>query len=73
MIDVGLATILFRDHADGAQAESTVTALAAGAEIASAILAERRSSWPLRTPPERRGILKRYTESAESAMKGAGY
>ena len=44
-----------------------------GAEKASAILEERRSSWPLRTPPERRGILKRYTESAESAMKGAGY
>ena len=44
-----------------------------GAEAASAVLAERRASWPLKTPPERRGILKRYTQSAESAMKGAGY
>ncbi len=44
-----------------------------GAEAASAVLAERRASWPLKTPPERKGILKRYTQSAESAMKGAGY
>ncbi len=44
-----------------------------GADLASAALAERRASWPLKTPPERRGILKRYTRSAESAMKGAGY
>ena len=44
-----------------------------GVEAASAVLAERRSSWPLKTPPVRRGILKRYTQTAESAMKGAGY
>ena len=44
-----------------------------GAEAASAVLEERRAAWPLKTPPVRKGILKRYTQFAESAMKGAGY
>ncbi len=44
-----------------------------GAEAASAVLDERRAAWPLKTPPERKGILRRYTQSAASAMKGAGY
>ncbi|MBQ8953447.1 MAG: dihydroxy-acid dehydratase, partial [Clostridia bacterium] len=44
-----------------------------GAEAAQAALEERRKTWPLKTPPRRKGILKRYTESAASAMKGAGY
>ena len=44
-----------------------------GAEAAAAVLEERRKTIPLRTPPLRKGVLKRYTESALSAMKGAGY
>ena len=44
-----------------------------GAEKAAEILEKRRESMPLRTPPARKGVLKRYTESALSAMKGAGY
>jgi len=44
-----------------------------GAEAAAAVLEERRKTMPLRTPPLRKGVLKRYTESALSAMKGAGY
>ena len=39
----------------------------------AAALEERKAAWPLKTPPRRKGILKRYTESAASAMKGAGY
>lgn len=44
-----------------------------GAEKAAAVLEERKKTEPLRTPPKRKGVLKRYTESALSAMKGAGY
>ena len=44
-----------------------------GAEAASAVLEQRRAAWPLKPPPARKGILKRYTQFAESAMKGAGY
>ena len=44
-----------------------------GAEEAAAVLEERKKTMPLRTPPPRKGVLKRYTESALSAMKGAGY
>ena len=44
-----------------------------GAEAATAVLEERKKTTPLRTPPPRKGVLKRYTESALSAMKGAGY
>ena len=44
-----------------------------GAEAAEAELARRRETWPSKEPPRRKGILKRYTESALSAMKGAGY
>ncbi len=36
-------------------------------------LEQRRAVWPLKQPPKRKGVLKRYTESALSAMKGAGY
>ena len=44
-----------------------------GAEAAEAELARRRETWPPKEPPRRKGILKRYTDSALSAMKGAGY
>ena len=44
-----------------------------GAEEASKILEQRKKTMQLRTPPLRKGVLKRYTESALSAMKGAGY
>ena len=44
-----------------------------GAEKAAEVLQERKKTMPLRTPPVRKGVLKRYTESALSAMKGAGY
>lgn len=44
-----------------------------GAEEAAKVLEERKETIPLRTPPARKGVLKRYTESALSAMKGAGY
>lgn len=40
-------------------------------EIAE-ILAERKRRCPVKTPPKRKGVLKRYTEHAVSAMKGAG-
>jgi len=43
-----------------------------GAEEAGRVLEERRQTQPLRTPPKRRGVLKRYTQWALSAMKGAG-
>lgn len=36
-------------------------------------LAQRRAEWPRKQPPARKGVLKRYTESALSAMQGAGY
>ncbi len=44
-----------------------------GAEEAARILEERRKTMPLKTPPVRKGVLGRYTASALSAMKGAGY
>ena len=44
-----------------------------GAEEAAKVLEQRKATLPLRTPPVRKGVLKRYTESALSAMKGAGY
>lgn len=44
-----------------------------GAEAAAAVLEKRRSKMPLKTPPKRKGVLKRYTESALSAMQGAGF
>ena len=37
------------------------------------VLAKRRASWKLKEPPVRKGVLKRYTQSALSAMQGAGY
>ncbi|MBQ8094897.1 MAG: dihydroxy-acid dehydratase [Clostridia bacterium] len=43
------------------------------ADEIDAILAERRRTWQIKQPPKRKGILKRYTESALSAMQGAGY
>ncbi len=36
-------------------------------------LAERKASQPLIPRPPRKGLLRRYTEKAESAMEGAGY
>ena len=36
------------------------------------ILAERRRNMEQKQPAPRKGIFKRYTESAASAMKGAG-
>ncbi len=36
-------------------------------------LEQRRATWPLKQPPARKGVLKRYTASALSAMQGAGY
>lgn len=44
-----------------------------GVEDATAVLEKRKETMQLRTPPVRKGVLKRYTESALSAMKGAGY
>ena len=44
-----------------------------GIEEAAKVLEERKAVMPLRTPPERKGVLRRYTEQALSAMKGAGY
>ncbi len=44
-----------------------------GADAAADVLEKRKETMPLRTPPVRKGVLKRYTESALSAMKGAGY
>lgn len=44
-----------------------------GAEKAAEVLRERKKTMPPREPPVRKGVLKRYTESALSAMKGAGY
>lgn len=44
-----------------------------GVEDATAVLEKRKETMQLRTPPARKGVLKRYTESALSAMKGAGY
>lgn len=35
------------------------------------ILAERRKNWPLPERPQKRGVLKRYPDSAVSAMEGA--
>jgi dihydroxy-acid dehydratase len=37
------------------------------------ILAQRRESWTPKAQIKRKGMLKRYTENAVSAMKGAGY
>lgn len=36
-------------------------------------LEQRRADWPLKPVPARKGVLKRYTTSALSAMQGAGY
>ena len=44
-----------------------------GAEAVAAVLEERKAHQPLKPVPHRKGVLKRYTESALSAMKGAGY
>jgi len=44
-----------------------------GAEEASRVLESRRNTMPLRTPPQRKGVLGRYTKWALSAMKGAGF
>lgn len=44
-----------------------------GAEAMTEILNERKKTWQLKTPPVRKGVLKRYTEQALSAMKGAGF
>ncbi len=44
-----------------------------GVSAATAALEKRRAEIPLRTPPERKGVLKRYTQWALSAMKGAGF
>ena len=41
-------------------------------EQAQAVLEERKRTQPLKPPAVRKGLLKRYTESAASAMKGAG-
>lgn len=41
-------------------------------EKVSAVLEERRRVEPLKPAPARRGVLKRYTENACSAMQGAG-
>lgn len=44
-----------------------------GVEASAAVLEERRANRSLKPIPYRKGVLKRYTESALSAMKGAGY
>ena len=44
-----------------------------GAEAAAQVLEQRRETMPPRTPPQRKGVLKRYTDWALSAMKGAGF
>lgn len=44
-----------------------------GPEEARKVLEERKKTMPLKEPPKRKGVLKRYTEAALSAMKGAGY
>lgn len=44
-----------------------------GVEVSAAVLEERRANRSLKPIPHRKGVLKRYTESALSAMKGAGY
>ncbi len=42
-------------------------------EEAEAVLERRKAEKGLRPQPERKGLLKRYTQSALSAMQGAGY
>ena len=44
-----------------------------GAGEATKVLESRKQTMKLKTPPPRKGVLKRYTESALSAMQGAGY
>ena len=44
-----------------------------GALEAAKVLEQRKETMELRKPPLRKGVLKRYTESALSAMQGAGY
>ena len=44
-----------------------------GVEAATAVLEKRRETMPLKEMPKRKGVLKRYTEYALSAMKGAGF
>ena len=43
-----------------------------GAAEASRVLAARKETESLKPRPKRRGVLKRYTEQARSAMQGAG-
>ena len=43
-----------------------------GIEAATEVLEERRKTMPLKPPPVRKGVLRRYTQQALSAMKGAG-
>ncbi len=44
-----------------------------GAEAATTVLEKRRETMLLKPMPKRKGVLKRYTEFALSAMKGAGF
>jgi len=44
-----------------------------GVEAATKVLDARRETMSLKEMPRRKGVLKRYTESALSAMKGAGF
>lgn len=43
-----------------------------GAEACTEMLAQRRETMPLKEQPKRVGVLRRYTQNALSAMKGAG-
>ncbi len=42
-------------------------------EEVDAVLDQRAKEWERKKPPVRKGVLKRYTEHALSAMQGAGY
>ncbi len=42
-------------------------------EEVDSVLAQRAKEWERKEPPVRKGVLKRYTEHALSAMQGAGY
>lgn len=42
------------------------------AETCARILEERRATMPMKEMPVRKGVLRRYTQNALSAMKGAG-
>ena len=43
-----------------------------GAEACTEVLRQRAATMPLKPQPARRGVLKRYTSQALSAMEGAG-